>query len=313
MKSLKYFLAVLMLCSVSVRITAEEADGPDMRPIVCIEKDKIHNKTDNRRANFAPLIDRLNHELVQSGIYRVIDMQNLADVFKDNEKFAVAADDGGNKTNIQTPGFFIRMSISQYGISSERSRDVLYGQTNLAEVATVELILTVVNMRTAETIKSANIKAAVAASVTAAPGSVKQGNYREQALQEASKAACQDILKELFKLTPFYVMDVNGYEVMIDAPASVAPVGSMFDIFKTGKAIRNRRTGKVTRRETKICTIRITAPGEDGSTGQVVQLYVQEPVKADYIARPVNAAPVAAAAPATAAPAPAVPSAANPF
>ena len=312
MKLLKYFLAMLMLGSVSGRIAAEEADGPDMRPIVCIEKDKIHNKTDNPRANFSALIDRLNHELVQSDVYRVIDMQNLADVLKDNEKFAVAADDGGNKTKIQTPGFFIRMSISQYGFSSEKGGNVLYGQASRAEVATVELILTVVDMRTAATVKSANVKASASASVGAAPGDYKRGNYQEQALQSACQYACKDILKELFALTPFYVMDVNGYEVMIDAPASVAPAGSMFDIFKTGKAVRSRR-GKVARRETKICTIKITAPGEDGSTGQVVQLYVQEPVKVDYIARPVNAAPVAAAVPATAAPAPAVPSAANPF
>ena len=313
MKALKYFLVLLMICSVSARIAAEEKDGPDMRPIVCIEKDKILNKTDNRRANFSALIDRLNHELVQCGIYRVIDMQNMADVYKDNEKFNVVADDGGNKTNIKSAGYFIRMNVSQYGISKEKSTGVLYKQAKLTEVAKVELILTVVDMRTAETVKSANIHAAVEASVTAAPGSYKTGNYQEQALQEACKAACQDILKELLRLTPFYVMDVNGNEIMIDAPASVAPVGSMFDIFKTGKAIRNRRTGKVTRRETKLCTIRITAPGEDGSTGQVVQLYVQEPVKVDYIVRPVNAAPVAPAAPATAAPVPTVPSAVSPF
>ena len=311
MKMWKYYLAAIFLGCLTFNIAAEEADGPDMRPLVCIEKDKIANKTDNRRANFSALIDRLNHNLVQCGIYRVIDMQNLADVLKDNEKFAAVADDGGKETKIQTPGFFIRMNVTQYGFSSEVQRDALYGQTSRNEVATVELILTLVDMRTGQTVKSANISRTAVAAATAAPGSAKAGNYREQSLQEACRYVCEDILKVLYQFTPFYVMDVNGQEVMIDAPAQVAPVNSTFDIFKTGKAIRNRRTGKVTRRETKICTIVITAPGEDGSTGRVFQLYTQDPVKVDYIARPATA-PAAVAAPATAPTAP-VGTAAAPF
>lgn len=302
MKLMKYFLPVLCLCALILNLAAEEVDGPDMRPLVCIEKDKIANKTDNRRANFSALIDRLNHNLVQCGIYRVIDMQNLADVLKDNEKFAAVADDGGKATNIQTPGFFIRMNVTQYGFSSEVQRDVLYGQNSRNDVATVELLLTLVDMRTGQTVKSANISRTAVAAVTAAPGSAKAGNYREQSLQEACRYVCEDIMKELYRFTPFYVIDVNGQDVMIDAPASVATAGSMFDIFKTGKAIRNRRTGKVIRRETRICTISITTPGEDGSTGRVVQLYTNDPVKTDYIARPA-AAPVVVTAPA-AAPAP---------
>ena len=125
-------------------------------------------------------------------------------------------------------------------------------------------------------------------------------------MQNASKYVCQDIIKELVKYTPFNVMDVNGQEIMIDAPPSLAKVGSLFDIFKAGKAIRNRRTGKVTRRETKICTISITSVGEDSCTGNIVKVYTQEPVKVDYIVRPSTAVVVQQAAPAA-------PTAAAPF
>jgi hypothetical protein len=304
-------LPILLLAAALVSFAASalhaDDEGQDTRPIVCIESKKIQNKTDNPKANFSALVDRLNHELTQSGVYRVMDMKNLAAVHADTEKFAAATDDEGNQTKIQTPGFFVRMTILQYGVSSEKQRDALYGHVSGNEVATIELILTLVDMKTATTVASKNIKRTAMASVSVAPGGVKSGNYREQSLQEACSYTCQDIVKELIRYTPFYVMDCSGNSVMIDAPASVAPVGALFDIFETGKAVRNRRTGKVTRRETKICTIRITRPGEDGSYGNIVQFFAKKPVKVDYVARPAMITAPPAAVPAVRAPSAAAP------
>ena len=303
MKNLSNIFAVFLLLCTAFSAKANNDEGADTRPIVCIDIEKIQNKTDNKKANFSALIDRLNHELVQCGIYRVVNMADVANVLKATDKFAVVSDDGGNQTKIQTPGFYIRLAITRYGVSSERSRNVLYNTAKAKEVSTVELILTLVDMKTATTIASKNIKRTAVTSVSAAAGSRVQGNYQEQSLQEACQYVCQDIVKELVKFTPFYVIDIDGGNIMIDAPASLAPVGSMFDIFKTGKAIRNRRTGKLTHRETKICTIRIASSHEDSSTGNIAVIYAKEPIKVDYIARP--AAPIQH----TAAPA----SAANPF
>ena len=290
-------------------LSAFAAGEQDMRPRVCIEDKKIVNKTDDPKANFSGLIDRLNHELVQCGMYRVMRMADFEATLVDNEKFAVAADDGGKKTNIKTPGFFIRMTVMQYGFSKEKRTDLLYGNKSLNSVATVELILTLVDMNTAETVASRNIKRTAIANVNASVGESKFGNYSEQSLQSVNQYVCQDIIKELVKYTPFYVMDVNGQEIMIDAPPSLAKVGSLFDIFKTGKAIRNRRTGKITRRETKLCTISITSVSEDSCTGRIIQVYAQEPVQVDYIVRPSTAVVVQQPAPAAAA----VPTAAAPF
>ena len=300
------------------------AGEQDMRPRVCIDTKKIVNKTDNPKANFSGLIDRLNHELVQCGMYRVMNMQDLESTLVDNEKFAVAADDGGNKTNIKTPGFYIRMTVTRYGWGERQITDIIHGSGIRRKLtANVELILTLVDMQTAETIKSCNIICEETDGKTYHAGERvqvdrrdrnnirfdKMNNDTEQILQAANQKACQKIIMELVKVTPFSVMDVNGNEIMIDAPASIAPNGTLFDIFKPGRAIRNKRTGKVTRRETKLCTIKITSAGEDSCTGQIVTIYVQEAVQPDYIVRPStekSAAPAPAAAPA-------VPTAAAPF
>lgn len=301
MKSFACILSCVMLaCVFTAR--AEEGEGADTRPIVCIDVEKIQNKTDTRKANFSALIDRLNHELVQCGVYRVVNMADLATVLKDTDKFAVVADDGGNQTKIQTPGFYIRMTITQYGTTAQKQTNALYGTAGAKEVSSVELILSLVDMKTAATVASKNIKRTAVASVSAAPGTAVSGNFREQSLQEACKYVCQDIVKELVRNTPFYVLDVDGHNIMIDAPVAIAPVGSMFDIFKIGRAIRNRRTGKVTRRETKICTIKIVSGNDDGSTGNPVLLYSKEPVKVDYIARPAAALPQQAVPASAAAP-----------
>ena len=94
---LPIFLLLTTLLPFTALTLHADDEGQDTRPIVCIESKKIQNKTDNPRANFSALVDRLNHELTQSGIYRVMDMKDLAAVHVDTEKFAVAADDGGNQ------------------------------------------------------------------------------------------------------------------------------------------------------------------------------------------------------------------------
>ena len=307
MKKIICFLFFFCALTAAVKVSADTtADGPDLRPLVCIDADKIVNKTSVRRANFSGLVDRLTHELVQCGIYRVMTMKDFAATLVDNEKFAVAADDGGKGTKTQTPAYSIRLTVTAYGISNEKGKDVLYGNVGLNAVASVEFILTLVDGRSGQTLKSANISSTKVAQVQAIAGERKRGNYDQIALQAACKDASQKVVRELLKFTPFYVLDVNGQQVMIDAPASVAPAGSTFDIFKLGRAIRNRRTGKVIRRETRICTIRITNPGEDGSTGVIFQLYTNDPVKTDYIARPAEVPAAAVQAPAQSAPAPSV-------
>ena len=265
--SLKHFLmAAAVLCAGTVFAQADE-EGPDTRPIVSIDAKNIKNKTDNPRANFQALIDRLNHELVQTGIYRVLNMEDMAKTLVDSEKFAAAADDGGVKTAIQSHAFYIRMTVTTYGFSMGASNDYYTRSQTVAETAKVELILLLVDARTGVTVASKNISAASITQVTAQAGQVAVGNYREQALQAACQSACKKIVLELVRYTPFYILDIENNQITTDIPASAAKVGDLFDIFAPGKKIRNRRTGKFIQKETKVGLLRLIAVGEDSSTG----------------------------------------------
>ncbi len=263
---------VLLTCSICGNLHAQEMqEGPDMRPLVSIDVKGIKNKTDQPRANFSALIDRLNHELVQTGIYRVMNEEDFEKTLKDEEKWVVGTDDGGLPTAISTPAFFIRMAITTYGVSTERANDLYNGGARHREIGKVELILTLVDARTAVTVASKNVSGSAIANVTAGFVETKTGNYKEQALQAACKAVCEKIVKALVQLTPFYVLSIEGNQVMTDIPPSVGKIGALYDVFKQGKPIKNKRTGKILRSEKRIGMIQLISLSEDFSTGKIVE------------------------------------------
>ncbi len=264
--------AVLLTCSVFSTLQAQEMEeGPDMRPLVSIDVKGIKNKTDQPNANFSALIDRLNHELVQTGIYRVMNEEDFEKVLIDAEKYGAAADDGGAQTAVSTPAFFIRMAITTYGNFTDRAKDLYSGGKTLRDVAKVELILTLVDGRTGVPLKSGNISGTAIAKVSAEFGESKIGNYQEQALQAACQDACKKIVKLLVQYTPFYILSIEGDQVMTDIPPSIGQVGALYDVFKLGKVIKNRRTGKILRSEKRIGTIQLISLSEEYSTGKIVE------------------------------------------
>jgi len=239
---------------------AEEAeDGPDMRSMVFIDAKAIENKSDNPEANFKGLIDRLNNGLTECGIYRVMNSSDLSAGAADDDLFKVVADDGGKESQVQTPAMKIYMTILQYGYAKAISQD-MYGNATATYQAKIELILKVVDMRTKETLKSKNISRSATGTATT------QANLIEQVLQEANKIVVNDIIDELIKITPFSVLDCENGDAVIDIPANLLVKGQELPVFKKGKKIKNKRTGKVTARESQVATISVVLIGEDSVT-----------------------------------------------
>jgi len=272
---MKVFKLMLCVAAVSAMILPVRADddeeGEDTRPYVSINKEDVVNKTDNKTANFRALIDRLNNDLVETGLYRVMSMEDAIKAVKKADQMSVVGDDGGGGTKITTPAFFVGMTITTYGVTTARSQNALTNVKTGTEVAKVELILKVVDARSAETIKSKNIDASAFGQLTGAAG-----NLREQVLQSAAKKACEKIVYELIKLTPFGILDVENGVVTLDVPGSLKimgkPVqtGTQFVVSKLGKGKKSKRTGKVTRSETQVAVVSVTSVGEDSCTAKIV-------------------------------------------
>ena len=119
-------------------------------------------------------------------------------------------------------------------------------------------------------------------------------------------------------MTPFNVIDVENNEVVIDAPASSVKPGMQLVVYKKGKSIRNRRTGKVTSKQTKVAVIGVVTIGEDSVTCKLLEGKITPNEDAEegdeylkYIVRvpDVSVAPSSSVTPVV----PPVNSAANPF
>lgn len=271
MKKLAFALSALALF-VSPAWADDDEEGEDTRPFVSINQEDVVNKTDNKKANFSALVDRLNNELVNTGLYRVMNMEDAMKAVKKADQMSVIGDDGGGGTKITTPGFFVGMTITTYGLTTSGSKNPLTGSLTGTVSAKIELILKVVDARTAETIKSKNIDGSSLGQVTDAAS-----NLREQVLQSATKKACEKIVYELIKLTPFGVLDVEDGVVSLDVPGSLKimgkPVqpGTQFVVSVLGKGKKSKRTGKVTRSEKKVAVVSVTSVSEDSCSAKILE------------------------------------------
>ena len=305
----KRFLLLSLLALACAFITyGQETDdevGPDTRPMVFLGEGTIENKSDNKRANFDGLIDRLSNGLTECGVYRVLNAFDLSAGAADDDIFKVISDDGGKESKVETPAMKVYMTVMQYGFAQNASQD-MYGNVQATFQAKIELILKVVDMRTKETLKSKNIARSATGTATT------QSNLVEQVLQEANKKVVNDIIEVLISITPFGVMDVEGKEVLIDAPGNRLSQGQELPVFKKGKKVRNKRTGKLTARESQVATICVVTISEDSVTCMLKSGEITPDEEADegyeydkYVVRiPENATPSPTVSPAIPQPTP---------
>ena len=240
----------------------DEAPGPDPRPFVSIDAEHIENKTDQPGANFKSLVDRLNNALTETGLWRVMDMKDMADAIKKNDQLALAANDK-KPDDFETPGWMLKMSVTMYGVASAMSQNALMGNVTSHEQGKVELILRVIDQKD-ETLKSKNISAQSYgnASTTA--------NLKEQVLQDANKKACNLIVAALIEMTPFYISDIEDGVVNLDIGKPTVQVGQVMRVMRQGKGKKSKRTGKILRTEKEVARIQVISATDEMSQAKVL-------------------------------------------
>lgn len=257
----RLILAFIVAASCVQAVFADNGDenGPDLRPLVFVDEKAIENKTGGANANFGGLIDRLNNALTESGIYRVLTPKDIGAGLVDDKLFQSLSTDGGKESTMKTPALKIAMTIMQYGYASAVAQDI-YGRATATRQAKIELILRIVDMRSRETVKSKNIMRSATGSATT------QSNLDEQVLQTACKTVVDDIVDTLVALTPFNVLDVENGEVTVDVPSNRVKPGQQLVVYKKGRRVKNKRTGKVTAKESQVAVIGVQTLSEDSVT-----------------------------------------------
>lgn len=240
----------------------DETNGPDPRPFVSIDTKHIENKTDNKDANFASLVDRLNNALTETGLWRVMDMQDMADALKKNDQLALVAN-AKKIDDFETSGWMLKLAVTTYGVASTASQNALTGVTTRHEQGKVELILRVVDQK-GETLKSKNIFGQSYGNATAT------ANLKEQVLQDANQKACNLIVAALIEMTPFYIADIENGVVNVDIGKPTVRIGQVLRVVKQGKGKKSRRTGKVTKSETEVARIQIISATDEISQAKIL-------------------------------------------
>ena len=265
----------IMLCVAAVSAAVlpvwsnANENGEDKRPLVSISQEDVINKT-GKAVNFNTLINHLNNDLVETGIYRVMSMDDILKAVRKADQMSVIADDG-NGTKITTSGFFIGLTITAYDMNVVGSMTAIMGATVANESARIELILKVVDALTGETIKTQRLEGKATGQVIGGSGS-----SREQIYQEALKNVCAGVVYELVKLTPFGVLDVENGLVLLDVPGSLKirgmpiQIGTQFAVSKLGRGKKSKRTGKVTHTEKQVAVVSVTSIGADSCSAQII-------------------------------------------
>ena len=265
MKKLTCFLSALALFVSPAWAGDDDEDefpGPDPRPFVSIDAEHIENKTDQPGANFKSLVDRLNNALTETGLWRVMDMKDMADAIKKNDQLALAANDK-KLDDFETPGWMIKMSVTMYGVASAMSQNALMGNVTSHEQGKVELILRVIDQK-GETLKSKNISAQSYGNASTA------ANLKEQVLQDANKKACNLIVAALIEMTPFYISDIEDGVVNLDIGKPTVQVGQVMRVMRQGKGKKSKRTGKILRTEKEVARIQVISATDEMSQAKVL-------------------------------------------
>lgn len=269
---LNLFLLPLMALSLALPANALAADdeeddglteGKDTRKVILIMNDSIVDKTEHantrRASNFSGFVERLSHEFVTTGMYRIILESSIADALKNNGKLGVVRneDDETDGRGVPLHDYNIALTIVQYGFAGRIDTNKFGNKTQRNE-AIVEVILQVSDGRTGEIMKSYNYKDSAQLSSTGG------GNLQEQALQTANAKVAKKVVRDFLTFTPIYILGYEGGTYTLDASPQTYPLNTMLTVRAKGKRVKSRRTGKLTYTKGKdVAILQITSKGED--------------------------------------------------
>ena len=227
---------------------AEAAEKPSQPAFVCVQESKIVNKTDSPKANFRTLIDRVKVTLMEGG-FSVKDEQDMADALTEQGKAenldGMEGDepiDGG----LKVPGYFIRMSVLQYGFSTQRKPDPMTpGREIINKFATVEISFFIVNARNGASVKSVIAKCDPVLIKTTRG---MNGNFEEQALQTATDFCIKKLVGALMEVVPAKfrpkpmtgkVLGINKKtgRVIVNLNSDNVKQGALLDVFRLVSAL----------------------------------------------------------------------------
>ena len=277
----------------SAMLNAEEAQPRDNRAVLLIDVKDISNRS-KESVDVSGLADRLEDVLSESGMYRVVTKNSIGRSIKEKELFEFLSGEKVEEAKLKVPGYRAAMTVLQWSTDTNVShsshkkkhhfhRSSKEESTIETRIARVEIMFKVTDLRNhGETVFTDKFLAEVSdRSVTKTKsgrkgksGTTGKGLREEDVyLSAAVDKVMVDFCEKLKDIQPFHIIACSDDGVLtLDVPSSVVKVGDILKVYSLGRAVVSKRTGKTTRSETEVASIRVTATNEEGSTAEFVDI-----------------------------------------
>ena len=277
----------------SAMLNAEEAQPRDNRAVLLIDVKDISNRT-KEPVDVSGLADRLEDVLSESGMYRVITKNSIGRSIKEKELFEFLGGEKVEESKLKVPGYRAAMTILQWSTDtnvshfSHKKKHHLHRSSQVettveTRIARVEIMFKVTDLRNhGETVFTDKFLAEVSDKSVAnvksgrkgKSGTTGKGLRKEDVyLSKAVDKVMEDFCEKLKDIQPFHIIACSDDgELTLDVPSSIVKVGDILKVYSLGQAVVSKRTGKTTRSETEVASIRVTATNEEGSTAEFVDI-----------------------------------------
>lgn len=284
--------AALTLLNAAV-VIADDTRPHDNRAVLLIDVRDIKNRT-KAQVDLSGLADRLEDVMSDSGIYRVLTKKSLERSIQEKELFEFLSEGKIDEAKLNVPGYRAELTVLQWSTDTNTStstekkkhhfhRSSKTEKTVETRTARVEIMFKVTDLRNhGETVFTDKFLAEVSDRSVAKVRSGRKGKsnrsgkgLREEDvyLSDAIDKVMEDFCEKLKDIQPYHIIACSDDGVLtLDAPASIVKIGDVLRVFSLGQTVVSKRTGKVTRSETEVASIRVTAANEEGSTAEFVDI-----------------------------------------
>ncbi len=230
--------------------------------------------------NQSGIMDMVENVLADIGAYHVISKRSVERSLQEQELFTFLNGESTKETTLKVPAYVMKVEVLQYRTEDkeetyEYKKKHSHVRTDKTQTAHVEMSFKIIDLKTQEAKFSERIHKEKSGEQAMKERSGKVGDVKgvETYLAQALDEVMQEFREKLLNVHPIHILSCTDEGVLtLDATSSVVKVGDVLKVFSLGPAVVSKRTGKETRSETEVASIRVTAASEEGSTAEFVDI-----------------------------------------
>lgn len=295
MKSLVHVTA--MLAAVAFVVNAIADDSGDRRPVLLLDIKDVIDKTpavhqasglghrggiaaESGGVNKKGILDEVEKVLSDIGSYHVVSKSSIERSIQEKELFDFLNGQGSKEVKLRVPAYRMEIDVLQYRTEAKSEtyqyrKKKTHMRTDITQSASVEILFKIIDIKTSEAIFAENFSSQKGGNQSFMEKSGKVGDAKgvNAYLSQAFAEVMQAFREKLIETQPIHILGCTDDGVLtLDAVTPVVNTGDLLKVYSLGVPITSKRTGKTTRSETEVATIRVTSANTESSTAEFADI-----------------------------------------